>query len=961
LATVRIYRVAELLNTTSQEVMALLKRDHGIEVKSASSTIEEVVGRQFVDRLARHRGITLPPGDVFAEGAAAKAAPKKPALVKKGAVQEAAKPAAPTLGPPRLVKAAKAIHQAERAAAEAGDHGDALAELEPIENVEAHPQHIHAEQAPVEDVPVTEAARAPEPEAEVELPVAELPAAAPSPVQTEAMAAAATEPVPQVPSIPLPTGVVHQPSGRMVPPSLRLRIEDPNAPVTPRPAAARPASQQPRPGQPAAPRPGTPGIMGPASRTGTPTVAPPRPGVLPPRPAPPGGPRPSYQTPQTLGGPRPLPSQPVRPQQPGMGARPGMPGRPGMPPGGARPGQPGGWRPPMRPTGGRRHTARPEQPRGSMAPTAPPPITKNITLAEGMTVKDLADKLDARVKDVLKKLLEQGRMMTINSTVDSETASSLAREFGAEVQMRTFEQEIVDVDTTESSPADVVPRAPVVTVMGHVDHGKTTLLDAIRETRVAEREAGGITQHIGAYHVTVGERSIVFLDTPGHEAFTMMRSRGAKVTDVVVLVVAADDGVMPQTREAVNHAKAANVPIVVAVNKIDKPGANPDNVKRELADLGLVPEAWGGTTVMVDVSAKKRQNLDLLLEMILLSSDILELKANPKRPAMGTVLEAKLDRGRGPVATVLVQDGTLRVGDNFIAGSMVGKVRALIDDRGRPTKAAAPSTPVEVLGLTGLPQPGDTFQSIADPAKARQIALFRQEQAKTKALGAKGGRLTLESLKDAISEGGIKELPIIVKADVQGSAEVLSDSLLKLSDDKVKIKIIHSGAGAISEFDVLLASASNAIVIGFNVRPDRNAADVADREKVDIRQHSVIYNVTEEIKKAMVGLLEPTFKEQRLGAAQVRELFKVPKLGTIAGCVVTEGRIIRSGDSQARLLRDNVVVFEGKISSLRRFKDDVAEVKVGTECGIGFDKYNDLKVGDMIEVFVVEKVAPVSA
>ena len=800
----------------------------------------------------------------------------------------------------------------------------------------------------------------PEPEVEVEVPVAEFPAVGPSAVHLETVDAEATGHVPQSP--PPPTGAVHQPSGRLVPPSLRLRIEDPNAPVTPRPLAGRPI-HQPRPGAPAAARPGTPGIMGPASRTGTPTVAPPRPGVLPPRPGPPGGPRPPYQTPQTLGGPRPLPSQPVRPQQPGMGARPGMPGRPGMPPpGGARPGQPGGWRPPTyRPSGGRRHTARPEQPRGSLAPSAPPPITRNITLAEGMTVKDLADKLEARVKDVLKKLLEQGKMMTINSTVDSETASSLAREFGADVQMRTFEQEMVDVDTTESSPADVAPRAPVVTVMGHVDHGKTTLLDAIRETRVAEREAGGITQHIGAYHVTVGERSIVFLDTPGHEAFTMMRSRGAKVTDVVVLVVAADDGVMPQTREAVNHAKAANVPIVVAVNKIDKAGANPDNVKRELADLGLVPEAWGGTTVMVDVSAKKRQNLDLLLEMILLSSDILELKANPKRPAMGTVLEAKLDRGRGPVATVLVQDGTLRVGDNFIAGSMVGKVRALIDDRGRPTKVAGPSTPVEVLGLTGLPQPGDTFQSIADPAKARQIAHFRQEQAKTKALGAKGGRLTLESLKDAISEGGVKDLPIIVKADVQGSAEVLSDSLLKLSDDKVKIKIIHSGAGAISEFDVLLASASNAIVIGFNVRPDRNAADVADREKVDIRLHSVIYNVTEEIQKAMVGLLEPTFKEQRLGAAQVRELFKVPKLGTIAGCVVTEGRIIRSGDSQARLLRDSVVIFEGKISSLRRFKDDVAEVKVGTECGIGFDKYNDLKVGDMIEVFVVEKVAPVSA
>jgi translation initiation factor IF-2 len=652
----------------------------------------------------------------------------------------------------------------------------------------------------------------------------------------------------------------------------------------------------------------------------------------------------------------------VRPQQPGYGARPGMPPRPGMSAPGSRPGQPGGYRPTYRPQGGfggqRRTSARPsDRPQAIVATTPPPPITKSITLAEGMTVKDLADKLDARVKDVLKKLLEQGKMMTINSTLDSDTATAVAREFGADMQMRTFEEEMVDVESAESRPEDLGSRAPVVTVMGHVDHGKTTLLDAIRETRVAEREAGGITQHIGAYNVQVGDRSVVFLDTPGHEAFTMMRSRGAKVTDVVVLVVAADDGVMPQTKEAINHAKAAAVPIVVAVNKIDKTGANPDNVKRELAELGLVPESWGGNTVTVDVSAKKRQNLDLLLEMILLSSDILELKANPKKAAMGTVLEAKLDRGRGPVATILVQDGTLRVGDNFIAGSMVGKVRALIDDRGRQTKQAGPSTPVEVLGLTGLPQPGDTFQSIADAAKARQIALFRQEQAKVKALGAKGSRLTLESLKDAITEGGVKELPLIVKADVQGSAEVLADSLQKLSDERVKIRIIHSGVGAINEFDVLLASAGNAIVIGFNVRPDRNAADVAERENVDIRLHSVIYNVTEEIKKAMTGLLEPTLKEARLGSATVRELFKVPKVGTIAGCMVTDGRITRSGDAQARLLRDNVVVHEGKISSLRRFKDDVSEVKAGFECGIAFERYNDLKVGDVIEVFVIERVA----
>jgi translation initiation factor IF-2 len=591
------------------------------------------------------------------------------------------------------------------------------------------------------------------------------------------------------------------------------------------------------------------------------------------------------------------------------------------------------------------------------APAAPPPITRTITLAEGMTVKDLAEKLDIRVKDVLAKLLMKRMMMTINSTLDTDTATMIAREFGAEVEMRTFEEELLDVDSEESKPEDRVQRAPVVTVMGHVDHGKTSLLDAVRETRVAEREAGGITQHIGAYHVTINRRDIVFLDTPGHEAFTLMRARGARVTDVVVLVVAADDGVMPQTREAIDHARAANVPLVVAINKIDKAEANPERVKRELADLNLVPEEWGGNTVVVEVSARKKQNLDLLLEMILLVSDIADLKANPKRNASGTVLEAKLDKGRGPVATILVQDGTLRVGDTFIAGPIVGRVRALIDDRGRHAKLAGPSSAVEVLGLTGLPQPGDAFQALTDAAKARQIALFRQTQAKEKALGAKGGRLTLESLQQQIAEGGVKELPIIIKADVQGSAEVLADTLTKISDERVKIRIIHAGVGAINESDVLLASASNAIIIGFNVRPDRNAQDVAEREHVEIRMHSVIYNVTDEMKKAMAGLLEPTFKETRLGIAEVRNTFKVPKFGTIAGCMVTEGRITRAGESQARLLRDNVVVYEGKIGSLRRFKDDVSEVRAGFECGIGFERFNDIKLGDIIEVFTMERVA----
>jgi translation initiation factor IF-2 len=587
-------------------------------------------------------------------------------------------------------------------------------------------------------------------------------------------------------------------------------------------------------------------------------------------------------------------------------------------------------------------------------PASPPPISRTITLAEGMTVKELADKLDVRPKDVLAKLLMKRLMMTINQALDTETATMIAREFGADVQMRSFEEKLLD-DTIETRDEDKQTRAPVVTVMGHVDHGKTSLLDAIRETRVAEREAGGITQHIGAYHVTINDRDIVFLDTPGHEAFTLMRARGAKVTDIVVLVVAADDGVMPQTREAIDHAKAANVPIVVAINKIDKANANTERVKRELTDLNLMPEEWGGQTVTVEVSARQKTNIDLLLEMILLSSDILELKANPKRSATGTVLEAKLDKGRGQVATVLVQDGTLNVGDTFIAGPIVGRVRALIDDRGRPTRSAGPSTPVEVLGLTGLPQPGDVFQ-VADAAKARQIATFREEQAKTRALGAKGGRLTLESLQEKIAEGDMKELPIIVKSDVQGSAEVLADTLTKLADEKVKIRIIHSGVGAVNESDVLLASASNAIIIAFNVRPDRNAEDIAARERVEIRTHSVIYNVTDEMKKAMAGLLDPTFKEIRIGSAQVRETFKVPKFGTIAGCMVTEGRITRSGDTQARLLRDNVVVYEGKIGSLRRFKDDASEVKAGLECGIGFERFNDIKVGDVIEVFVMERV-----
>ena len=960
MATVRIFKVAELLGTTSQEVLQLLKQNHGIELKSASSTVEEIVARQFVERLARQRSIELPKGDIFSETAA------KPVKGKAGAPKRApelSKPSGPPLPPPRLIRTIKppaatpddhdtADHAVADHHSAAMPHADE--QLAHVEHAQTHGQadsyaephaEPHVEQSHGHG-PVTVA----EPEPVETAPVEMAPAASvPDVMEVEAAADAAT-PLPAMPAPAKPTVA----PGRVVPSSLRLRIEEPGQAVPQARAATpvrRPPVQQPARivAPPAPPRPGQPPVAGL------------RPPVGPRSSYPPGSPRPYGATPSSLGGPRPLPGQPVRPGQslpPRPGAYPQRPGMPSRPPMGARPG--GAFRPAGRPTGGPRrdsgirHTPAPP-------PMALPPISRTITLAEGMTVKDLSDKLEVRVKDVLKVLLDRRLMMNINSAIDIDTARDVSRHFGAEVETRSFEEELVEVASVNADEKDVVARAPVVTVMGHVDHGKTTLLDSIRTTRVAEREAGGITQHIGAYLVGgIGEKkdkSVVFLDTPGHAAFTMMRARGAKVTDVVILVVAADDGVMPQTREAVDHAKAANVPIIVAVNKIDKPGANPEVVKRQLSDLGLMPEAWGGTTVFVEVSAKQKTNLDALLEMILLVTEIGELKANPKRAASGTVLETKLDRGRGPVATVLVQDGTLSIGDNIIAGPVVGRVRALIDDRGRPIKTAGPSMPVEVLGLETLPSPGDSFQAVADPAKARQIAMFRQARAKEKSLVAKGGRLTLETLQQQMAEGGVKDLPIIVKADVQGSAEVLASSLAKLSDERVKVKIIHSAVGAINESDVLLATASNAIIIGFNVRPDRNAADIADREKVDIRHHTVIYKVTEEIEKAMAGLLDPTFKEVRIGAAQVRDTFKVPKAGVIAGCMVSEGTITRKGDAQVRLLRDSVVVWEGKLASLRRFKDDVSEVKAGFECGIGLQGYNDVKVGDVIEVFQMERVA----
>ena len=596
----------------------------------------------------------------------------------------------------------------------------------------------------------------------------------------------------------------------------------------------------------------------------------------------------------------------------------------------------------------------------------PLPITRNITITEGISVKDLAEKLDVRAKDLISRLLGRGVFATINQTLDAELASEVARFFGAETNVITFEEQASkDIDAAagsgEESVVEVTPRPPVVTIMGHVDHGKTTLLDSIRETAVAEGEAGGITQHIGAYKVRITDqespaygREIVFLDTPGHEAFTRMRSRGAKATDIVVLVVAADDGVMPQTVEAIDHAHAAEVPIIVAVNKIDKPDAMPDRVKKQLADRGLVPEEWGGKTVFVDVSAKKKTNLNLLMEMICLVADLAELKATPERAATGVVLEAKLDRGRGPVATVLVQNGTLIAGDNFVVGNVYGKIRAMFDDRGAALASAPPSTPVEILGMEGLPQAGDQFVVVADRDKARGISEYREQKAREAAL-AKSSRVSLEGLAEQIKTAGTKELNIILKGDVQGSVEVLSDLLSKLSNEKVRLKLLRSGVGAITETDVLLASASNAIIIGFNVRPERKAQELAEQEEVDIRLHSIIYELQDEIKRAMTGLLEPTIKETYQGRAEVLETFRIPKVGTVAGCRVLDGQIKR--DSEVRLLRDNVVVFKGKIGSLRRFKDDAKEVTNGMECGISIANYGDIKARDVIEAFATERIA----
>src|SRR6266404_3689795 len=849
------------------------------------------------------------------------------------------------------------------------------------------------------------------------------PAAPVAPVAKPIAHEAPAAPAPAAHKAPAPPPVVAPPAAKPGAPAATSAAVTPirhpapaGAPATP--AAARPSA----PARPAAPSSSQPSANRPAAAAPGRAGSPARPGA-PARPLPTGnrgplptgnrGPLPDASRESRPSGPR--PGQPMRPQQPGQGrtftprsggpggpggpqsrpfeqrrgpmptgTRPGprVPGRPGMlppfpeklPPK-AEPGKPLYTRKPpqrQRPVLDKREQEgerklhptrqRPGAGRSAAAAVIAPPEPRpprDVTITEGITIRELAEKLDVRAKDLLKNLLDRGVFASINQALDVPTATTLAESFSGVVNVVSLEEEMVLEVAKEETKESLKPRPPVVTVMGHVDHGKTSLLDAIREADVAAGEAGGITQHIGAYKVVVNDRSVVFIDTPGHEAFTRMRARGAKVTDIVVLVVAADDGVMPQTKEAIDHAKAANVSIVVAINKIDKPEAQPERVKRQLADNGLLPAEWGGDTEFVEVSAKQKTGIEKLLETLLLVADLRELRANPDAPATGTVLESRVDKGRGPVATILVQNGTLKPSDFFICGAVFGKVRAMFDDHGRTVKDAPPSTPVEVLGLQGVPEAGDNFQ-VTDEAKARHIVEYRQGKQRDAAMArTSGARITLDQLHEQLKSGDVKELGIVIKGDVQGSVEVLGEMLPKLSTDQVKLKIIGSGVGAVTENDILLASASGAIVIAFGVRPDRKALELAQQEHVDVRTHTIIYEVSDEIKKAMEGLLEPVMQETYVGRAEVRNTFRVKGAGTVAGCYVVDGVLKR--DAQVRVVRDGTIVYTSKLSSLKRFKDDASEVRTGFECGAGIANFNDVKVGDILECFQVTKLSAAEA
>ena len=898
---VRIFELAKELGMTSKDLIALFGR-LGLEAKNQLSVVD--------DKIA----------DLLRAQLKAKSAPKPEPPAKVAPAKPARAPRAPAAAPPPVA-------------------AEPIPTLKPVARRAVAPPPAAAPAAPTPVQPAA-AAAAPAPAA-AEKPAAPKPRAPRPPAAPEA-------PIPQLQVVPRGQSSVAQP-----PPA-------PAAPAARNGASAAPGPQVGLPGRPGvAPRPGQPGIPGQGYQTARPPaagqVAPGRPATPGARPARPAGNGPFRPLPP---GPRPMAPRPGGvPLTPGSGPAPssGAPGREGR--GGPR-GREDKQSKKDRETEMLLEKGRNQKKRGSLdgAPAAPPVKLEKIEIPDVLTVQELATSMIIPAKDIIKELIKIGTMATINQNIASDTAIAVARKFGFEAIVKEAGDEVV-VEQEEDRPELMSPRAPVVTVLGHVDHGKTSLLDKIRVEDVAGGEAGGITQRIGAYTVEKNGRKITFIDTPGHEAFTAMRARGAKVTDVAILVVAADDGVMPQTIEAISHIRAAGVPIVVALNKIDKPEANPDNIKTQLTEQGLQPVEWGGKVEMVPVSARTGEGIDSLLETVLLEADILDLKANKNRRAAGVVIESALDRGRGAVATVLIQNGTLRVGDVVVAGGAFGKIRALIDDKGKQVKKAGPSIPVEIMGLSDVPSAGDSLMVVSDERVAREAAAKRSTKRRDVRIhAATGPKITLETFMSMAAEGGAKTLNLIIKADGQGSVEALRSRVESLSTAEVYIRVIFAGVGAITPNDVNLASASNAVLIGFNIRPDETVKRLAGTEQVDLRFYQVIYDVENDLKKAMVGMLEPKFREVVLGRAEVREVFKVSKVGTIAGCYVQSGKLVRN--AKVRILRDSAVVFEGELESLRRFKDDVREVQENFECGVQVAKFADLKQGDVIEAYTSELVAP---
>ena len=959
----RVYELAAQMGIENKELMARLA-EAGVQVKNHMAVLEDSdikalsapahphvkeVSQEEVrvkPTLIRRRAKAVEPEAQAAgepEEPVKEEAPQ-PAPPEKAPVEEAPKRPEPVRA--KIIEAApapKPVVKPEAAAPEA----PAVKEEKPVAAAPAAPA---APEKPAVEPPKAEAPAAPAPEA----PKAE--AAAPEAPKAPAAEATVAVKAPEAPAAKAVEPEPDKPTATRARILGRVEIPIPTQRPAERREYQRPA-QGDRPGQ----RPGMPRGV---ERPGTERPAP-RPGAGRPGERPPMGARPDRPAPLAPVEPPPLlddRSRKGRKPAPAGGTDYGKNAKKGGAPAGK--GKKDGFKdlldkrervfePGPRSKGKKGRYVEKVQVGKKTEITVPKAIKRIIKISESITVGELAKRMGIKATDLIRALMKLGVMATINHPLDFDTATLLATEFGYEIENVALDVDEL-LEAEPDTPEAMQKRPPVVTIMGHVDHGKTSLLDAIRQANVIAGEAGGITQHIGAYDVELKGQKITFLDTPGHEAFTAMRARGAKVTDIVILVVAADDGVMPQTREAVNHSKAAGVPIIVAINKVDKPEANPSKVKQELMEFGLVSEEWGGETIFVEVSAKKHINLESLLEMVLLQADVLELKANPDKAARGTVVEAKLDKGRGPVATVLVQEGTLKAGDYFVAGIHFGRVRAMQNDRGEKVIAAGPAMPVEVIGFNGVPDAGDIFVAMGDEKQAKEIANHRQMKLRESEL-AKHSKLSLEQLYEKIQKGEVKDLNTIVKGDVQGSVEAVAESLRKLTTDAIRLNVLHASVGAITETDVNLASASNAIILGFNVRPEVKAAALAEKEGVDVRLYNIIYDAVDDIKKAMEGLLEPTFKEKYLGRAEIREVFSVPKAGMVAGSYVTDGKIIRN--AQVRLLRDNVVIFEGKLGSLRRFKDDVKEVATGYECGMSLENYNDLKIGDIFECFEMEKVA----